>query len=146
MSEIKPCPERIKGGVVVLDEDTALARDIISNLRGFGVTIRPTHSVAVAIAHYRVEACAALTASLNRASDACASVQRERDELREEIAEAVDRLRDVQRIAVTAFGHWDADRDSKVGKILAALSGFAPGYTPETDALNTFLARYDALK
>src|SRR5690606_10026090 len=77
-----------------------------------------------------------LTASRDRASDACATVQRERDA-------AVVLLRSIRTLAGKAWQHWDADEDAKVGKILIALAGELPKYLPETDALTAFLARYE---
>jgi hypothetical protein len=34
-------------------------------------------------------------------------------------------------------GHWDDDRDAKVGKCLSALSGVLKGYAPDTDAIHS---------
>jgi hypothetical protein len=36
------------------------------------------------------------------------------------------------------FDHWDNDRDSKVGKCIAALNGRMPGYAPDTDAFHAY--------
>jgi hypothetical protein len=56
-----------------------------------------------------------------------------------------DRMRDALNGAVAvareAHAHWDADRDAKVGKLLLALSGYALGYDPRTDAVQTALAQ-----
>jgi hypothetical protein len=49
-------------------------------------------------------------------------------------------LRDCITIAKEAHGHWDADRDSKVGKLLIALSGGLPKYDARIDAIHAALA------
>lgn len=52
----------------------------------------------------------------------------------------VDVLRELKRIAGEAFDAWDADRDSRVGKMLLALAGNKPGYRADIDALHASLA------
>jgi hypothetical protein len=44
------------------------------------------------------------------------------------------------KAARDAHEHWDADRDSKVGKILAAMSGYLEGYRPDCTAIHEALA------
>lgn len=75
MSEIKPCPEI----------------EMVENLRyswkyGLFKAVGDDKHVSDQAAADMIEA---LTASLNRASDACASVQRERDEAREMLGNGV---------------------------------------------------------
>ncbi len=47
-----------------------------------------------------------------------------------------DVLNGVVDLAKTAHGHWDADRDAKVGKILMALAGWNEGYDHRADAFH----------
>ena len=56
------------------------------------------------------------------------------DELREA-------LRSVIKIAAEARADWDADRDSRVGKILIALSGELRGYRADIDAIHAALTK-----
>lgn len=49
-------------------------------------------------------------------------------------------LDELTRIAKEAYAAWDADRDSRVGKILASLAGFTTGYRADIDALRAALA------
>lgn len=97
-------------------------------------------------AERRAEARKELSASRDRASDACATVQRERDEAREALETALRLMHTARHIAIIAHGHWDADEDSKVGKLLLALSGMLPKYRPDIDEIHAFLARYEASK
>lgn len=55
--------------------------------------------------------------------------------------ELVDALKAVVAIANETWGEWDRDNDSRVGKLLIALSGKAPGYRPEIDAIHAVLAK-----
>lgn len=48
-------------------------------------------------------------------------------------------LSGLDRLFVAAFDHWDNDRDAKVGKLLAALIGNAPGYDYRADAFRKAL-------
>ena len=54
---------------------------------------------------------------------------------------AVDAL--VRKIAAEAYKHWDADRDSKVGKLLAALAG-TTGIRLDLDGVRAAAPRADA--
>ena len=56
-------------------------------------------------------------------------------------AELFARLQDVVTLAKEMHGHWDADRDSKVGKYLLALCGYCPGYDKRTDEIHAAIAR-----
>jgi len=44
-------------------------------------------------------------------------------------------------VAKDAHAHWDADRDSKVGKILLALAGLNAKYDTRTDAIHAALTQ-----
>lgn len=44
-------------------------------------------------------------------------------------------------IAEEAFREWDKDNDSRVGKILLALSGHAPAYRADIDAIHAARAK-----
>lgn len=57
-----------------------------------------------------------------------AALTAERDELRTALAALVAAARD-------AHDHWDADRDAKVGKLLAAMAGHLRGYRAALDAV-----------
>ena len=46
-------------------------------------------------------------------------------------------LADLRSVAADMFLHWANDRDSKVGKLLAALDGELPGYDQRCDAFRT---------
>ena len=67
----------------------------------------------------------------------------ERDRLRAELTEATRLLRSAVSIAAEAHAEWDADNDSRVGKILIALSGGIPGYRKDTDEIRAFLSRQE---
>jgi hypothetical protein len=54
---------------------------------------------------------------------------------------SLDVLRGVIEMAREAHAHWDADRDSKVGKILLALAGFSERYDKRSDALHAALSQ-----
>lgn len=43
--------------------------------------------------------------------------------LSERLVAAMEVIHTMEKIACAAYAHWDADRDSKVGKYLAALGG-----------------------
>ncbi len=58
----------------------------------------------------------------------------------EEARNMREALEKAQQIAREAYTHWDADRDSKVGKLLAALGG-TRGIRPDFDTLTDALAR-----
>lgn len=45
------------------------------------------------------------------------------------------------KIAAEAREHWDADADSKVGKLLKAMAGDLPGYRADIDAAHKAIAR-----
>ena len=103
-----------------------------------------------------------LTASLNRASDACASVQRERDDLREELErlrEAIQRIRAAVDFSTPESRSEIARRielDLDAGLSLRETSkkqgvgiGVVRGVAAKRKAAkqdSTFLARYEALK
>lgn len=74
------------------------------------------------------------------------TMQRERDEAREELKTALRLMHTARHIAIIAHGHWDSDEDSKVGKLLLALSGVLPKYRSDIDEIHAFLARYEAAK
>lgn len=54
-------------------------------------------------------------------------------------AQEIERLRGLLQsvlvIAGEGFDYWDADKDSKVGKLLNALSGGIPGYRHDIDKI-----------
>ena len=50
-----------------------------------------------------------------------------------------DALLTVVQIAKETHAHWDADRDSKVGKMLLALSGWNIGYDARLDQIHSEL-------
>ena len=57
-----------------------------------------------------------------------------------EVAKLREALWTYKRVAAEAFDHWDADRDSKVGKTLRAMAGDLRGYRADLDAaLATFV-------
>jgi hypothetical protein len=70
-----------------------------------------------------------IVAAANAVPDLCRRV---------EAAEAL--LREVVLYAKATHDFWDEDKDAKVGKRLAALSGRLLGYDDVTDRLNDFLA------
>jgi gamma-glutamyl:cysteine ligase YbdK (ATP-grasp superfamily) len=49
-------------------------------------------------------------------------------------------LRSVPEIADLAHDAWQADRDSRVGKLLNALAGRCRGYRADTDAIHETIA------
>jgi hypothetical protein len=55
--------------------------------------------------------------------------------------ELFEALRCVVVMAREIHEHWDKDRDSKVGKHLAALSGYLKGYRQDYDALHALIAK-----
>jgi len=48
------------------------------------------------------------------------------------------------QIAKEAHKVWDGENESRVGKMLLAMSGQITGYRPETDAIHAALAAHDA--
>ena len=50
-------------------------------------------------------------------------------------------LQTVVTLANEVHGHWDNDRDAKVGKHLIALSGDLPGYDKRTDSIHAAIAK-----
>jgi hypothetical protein len=61
--------------------------------------------------------------------------------------DAADQMRHALKIVISvakeAHAAWDADNDSRVGKILMALSGYRPGYRADIDAIHATLALAD---
>jgi hypothetical protein len=57
-------------------------------------------------------------------------------------AELLGCLTAARSVAKEAGALWDADQDMKVGKILMALGGDLQRYRPDTDAINTVLAKH----
>ena len=55
------------------------------------------------------------------------------------IAELEEALEFARLVAREAYEHWDNDNDSKVGKMLSALSGYLPGYMAKTDKISNAL-------
>lgn len=64
--------------------------------------------------------------------------------LRAQNAELVAGLQAVKKWAVKAHAHWDADEDSKVGKILMALAGYLPSYSLDIAKAQAALAGAEA--
>lgn len=64
------------------------------------------------------------------------SDQEELEKLQAENQKLKQTLLLIRPIAKIAFEYWDLDNDSKVGKILKALTGSLPGYMEETDQIN----------
>lgn len=50
-----------------------------------------------------------------------------------------DALKRMVSLAKTAFKKWDEGEDHKVGKLLNAMTGGLPGYTADTDFIQTVL-------
>lgn len=61
-----------------------------------------------------------------------------------EASELLDALRKVTEWAEMVLDHWDNDRDSKVGKHLAAMSGNLRNYSPIPNLVHELLAKYDS--
>lgn len=61
-------------------------------------------------------------------------------QLTERVGRLTAALESVVKFAREAHEHWDKDRDAKVGKYLTALSGWLPGYRPDTDEIHACLA------
>lgn len=65
-------------------------------------------------------------------------------------ADEIERLRNALKsfvkIADEAATEWDNDNDPRVGKILIALSGGAPGYRSDIDAIHALLSALDVAK
>lgn len=57
------------------------------------------------------------------------------------IAVLRDALETFVNIAEEAFRNWDKDNDPRVGKLLLALSGHAPRYRADIDAIHALRAR-----
>lgn len=66
----------------------------------------------------------------------------EADEAAAAVAELVAAVRGIRELAIKASGHWDADEDMKVGKILMAMAGQLPKYDQRADALHAALAAF----
>lgn len=62
----------------------------------------------------------------------------------EDVANMAAALKSVPKIANEVRDYWDADQDSKVGKNLKALGGWA-GYRPDVDALHAAIARIEGM-
>lgn len=133
MSEIKPCPEI-----------TQADRDATAKVLGYQCWADATDYRLTGQQDRQVEKF--VQAFARHRSDACATVQRERDEVREALETALRLMHTTRHIAIIAHGHWDNDEDSKVGKLLLALSGMLPKYRPDIDEIHAFLARYEASK
>ena len=73
--------------------------------------------------------------------DALATLTRERAEWKEYAYHCERVLADLRAVAAETFDHWDADQDSKVGKVLSALDGELRGYDKRIDA---FRAVFDS--
>ena len=56
-------------------------------------------------------------------------------------AELLEALESVVAIAKEAHAHWDADRDSRVGKILLALAGANEAYDNRIDWIHAAIAK-----
>jgi hypothetical protein len=59
------------------------------------------------------------------------------------VAELVSALKSVVSVADEAHREWDADNDSRVGKILLALAGGLKGYRPDITKIHETLAKHD---
>lgn len=153
MSEIKPCPE---GELVErLNRLIDARRDFVSKRNAMNAAIPEINATPAERALYDErynadhEAERALfreasnfatwaaevnpIASLNRTSDACASVQKERDELREMLL----KLRDVTMVEIGNSGSWSLEFDFGDGdENRDEMRQFA-------DNLRAFLARYE---
>ena len=62
------------------------------------------------------------------------------EELQRENAALRDALQGAVSMAKDAHGHWDEDRDAKVGKHLLALAGANKGYDKRADAIHAAIA------
>lgn len=144
MSEIKPCPKitqaEIDAGVAVM---WRYAIDDIVRVQTPDHVLARLHTEYCDVFRSAYTAAMAVRAFRDRASDACASVQKERDDLREELTTALRLMHTARHIAIIAHGHWDGDEDSKVGKLLLALSGLVPKYRADIDEIHAFLSRYE---
>jgi hypothetical protein len=58
------------------------------------------------------------------------------DELAAENARLKAALLSAKAIAFEAWGEWDSDNDSRVGKLLKALAGHLRGYRADIDAIH----------
>lgn len=58
--------------------------------------------------------------------------------------ELVAALRTMVKVADEAQDHWDADRDSKVGKYLSAMAGHLKGYRADLTAVHAVLQKAGA--
>lgn len=63
----------------------------------------------------------------------------------QDVANLAAALKSVPKIAAQAHDYWDADQDSKVGKIIIALSGRLIGYRSDVDAIHTAIARIEGM-
>ena len=57
---------------------------------------------------------------------------------------AVELLRKAVQVAREAHRAWDADQESRVGKLVMALSGYVKGYRAVTDEIHAFLKSLDS--
>ena len=78
--------------VTPTQDDHALAESILSEGRGYAVTLNKGHSTAVAVASHRIAHEAPLMAENDRRADCIGVLQRKRDELLARNAELVDAL------------------------------------------------------
>lgn len=67
-------------------------------------------------------------------------------ELEHMCAELGAALKASRKVSADAFGFWNTDQDSKVGKILRAMSGDLPRYRNDIDSISTALAKLDAME
>jgi len=129
MSEIKPCPEitqaQLDAGAFAISGCTE--KQWADASEGTKDLFRDDARAVIEVIW------SDLSASLNRASDACASVQRERDELREMLGE----LRDLTMVEIGNGGSWSLEFDFGDGdENRDQMRQFA-------DNLRAFLARYE---
>jgi hypothetical protein len=68
-------------------------------------------------------------ADVERLRAELAALRAERDALRNLVTLMQERAKE-------GFRAWDADKDAKAGKVLAALAGMKPGYWPDMDNLH----------
>ena len=61
-------------------------------------------------------------------------------ELRESHARLLAACKAMTKAANDALGHWDADRDAKVGKLLSAMAGHLKGYRADITEAHAAMA------